>query len=291
MRTARQISAQLKKAKKLAIKEDLQAVKNADNIISITKTTEAETVKQGLPTKIPVTKVTKLIAPNQRIKDKLAINTTQVIKPVDDVICTDGLYIGKQKYAIYIPGFFKEDKEDGYYIINANGHTEEQLTTELPRKDIDYIEQGLKIPVNFGVGIELLHKGERLIYRRGGQSYRSKPTVTLEITSWRGISCGALHYYGKLKIGFPEAVYIGNKEKENYTTSTYIPMFKRNDIELTQVLEEWEIKKYPENYKDYYHAGQRHRGFYTKKQVTEYAELVFEQIFEEGWLYRVDDMA
>ena len=68
-------------------------------------------------------------------------------------------------------------------------------------------------------------------------------------------------------------------------------MFKRNDIELTQVLEEWEIKKYPENYKDYYHAGQRHRGFYTKKQVTEYAELVFEQIFEEGWLYRVDDMA
>ena len=265
MRTARQISAQLKKAKKQT--------------------------KAVVPCTVKPIPVTKLIAPNQRIADKLAIDTTQVIKPVDDTICTNGLYVGEQRYAFYIPGFFKDNIEDGYYIINANGHTKEQLETELPREDIDYIEQGIVIPVNFGVGIELLHKGERLIYRRGGSTYRSKPTVTLEITSWRGISCGALHYYGKLKIGFPEAVYISNKEKQNYTTSTYIPMFKRNDIELTQELEQWEIDKYPENYKNYYHAGQRHRGFYTKKQVMEYAELVFEQIFEKGWEYRVDDLA
>lgn len=275
MRSARQISAQARaKAKKIDVA-----------IIGAGKENPTLEIAKAKAAKLPVIKpipVTKLVAPNARIAEKLSkpkVAVEPVVAPI--ILPADCLF--------YIDGFFKDNPEDRYYVINANGYTKEQLSTELPKEDIDYIEQGIKIPVNFGLGVEVLHKGDRLLYKRGGNSWRAKPTVTLEISTWRGVSVGALHYYGKLNICLPEACYVGNPEKENYTTSTYIPMYQEHDIELTQELEQWEIDKYPDNYRDYYRAGQRHRGFYTKKQVREYAELVFEQIFEKGWLYRVDD--
>lgn len=256
MRTARQISAQAKK-------------------------------KKVEPCSVKPIVVTKLIAPNARVAEKL---TEENMKAKDKPIVNHVLKSNEPiECEFYIPGFFQDNKEDGYYVVNANGYTKEQLSTELPKEDIDYIEQGLKIPLNFGLGVEVIHKGDRLLYKRGGNSYRGKPTVTLEISTWRGVSCGAIHYYGNLRISLPDAHYVGNPEKEKWTTSTYIPMYHRNDIELTQELEQWEIDKYPENYKDYYYAGQRHKGFYTVKQVKEYAELVFEQIFEKGWNYRVEE--
>ena len=134
------------------------------------------------------------------------------------------------------------------------------------------------------MGVEVIHEDKQYIFQRNGNW--GKAVVTLDITSWRGIGVGALHYYGKLEIKLPEMTQV--ERKSTLSSNFFIPMYDNHTIELTQELEQWEIDKYPENYK-YNSAGDRHRGFYTKKQVTEYAKLVFDQIFEDGWIFRIDD--
>lgn len=179
---------------------------------------------------------------------------------------------------------FYVDKNNSYKIINANGYTKEQLSTELPEQDVDYIEQGIKIPVNYGMGIEVIHDGKHYIFKRGGNW--GKAVVTLDITTWRGISCGALHYYGKLEIRMPEMTQID--APSTLSSNFFIPMFENHTIELTQVLEQWEIDKYPENYQ-YNHAGDIHRGFYSPDGLRRRGKEVFEQIFGEGWEFKVDE--
>jgi hypothetical protein len=180
----------------------------------------------------------------------------------------------------------KTIKIGDYTVLNANGYTKEQLNTPIPDKDYECIEQGVKIPVNYGMGIEIKYNGQLYKMNRGGHSWRAKPTVTLEIRSWRGISFGAIHYYGRLKINLPEMER--QDEAGHIMSCWYFPMFKNSDIELTQVLEQWEKDKYPENHK-YLSVGGRHTGFYTVKQVKDYAKEVFEKIFEKGWNYRVEE--
>ena len=259
MRTARQISAQLKKAKRIeetsgkivdTLKKigvtDLSKYAGSDIIVGITTTTEEEMKKKGILTKIKV------------VKAKYT--------PAD----ADGFFVDERK---------------SYKIINANGYTVEQLSTELPEKDYEYIEKGIKIPIDYGMGVEVIYEGRHYIFQRNGNW--GKATVTLNITTWRGISSGAMHYYGKLDIRLPEMSEVGTQR--TLSSNFFIPMYNNDTIELTQVLEQWEIDKYPENYKDYNHAGDRHRGFYTKKQLIDYAKKMFDEIFGEGWIFKIDD--
>lgn len=180
----------------------------------------------------------------------------------------------------------KEIQIGDYIVLNANGYTVEQLSTPIPDKDYLCIEQGIKIPVNYGLGIEIKYDGQLYKMNRGGSTWRGKPTVTLEIRTWRGMSFGAIHYYGRLKINLPE---MERQDKPGYTMSCwYFGMFKNSEIELTQELEQWEKDKYPENY-EYATVGGRHNGFYTEKQVKDYGKEVFEKIFEKGWHFRIEE--
>ena len=90
------------------------------------------------------------------------------------------------------------DREKSYLITNANGYTKEQLSKKLPDRDIDYIEQNIKIPLDYGMGVEVLHDNKHYAFQRNGNW--GKAVVTLDITTWQGMSCGAIHYYGKLHI-------------------------------------------------------------------------------------------
>jgi hypothetical protein len=114
-----------------------------------------------------------------------------------------------------------------------------------------------------------------------------QPKVTLKINSWTGIGVGAIHYYGKLHVGFPDMTEVETGRTMSGTPKWSIPMFSENEIELTQILEEWEIKRYPENYKGW-KAGDRHRGFYTQDAVIRRGKEVFEKIFGEGWELEID---
>ena len=83
-------------------------------------------------------------------------------------------------------------------IIDDNGWN---LYEELPKKDWEAEEVDMKITPDFGIGVKTRYEGETYTYKRNP---RKKPTVTLVITSWRGISSGTIHYYGKLEIDMPE---------------------------------------------------------------------------------------
>jgi hypothetical protein len=254
MRTARQISKQAK-AKKIDVA--IIGMPKENPTFEIAKALGAITI-----TPEPVTP-TILIAPNARIAEKLS--QPKVVEPIKEVS------------EIIIDGRYK--------ITNSNGYSLEQLNTPLPRQDYELIEKGLKIPVNYGMGVEVEYENQRYIFKRGGSTWRGTPTVTLEITTWRGISAGAMHYYGHFNVRLPEMTEV---DSDGWTCSNYIPMYDNDRIELTQELEQWEIDKYPENY-EYNRAGQRHTGFYTEKQLKDYAEVVFAQIFEKGWKYRIEE--
>jgi hypothetical protein len=285
MRTARQISA-LRKALKakadgtyhhvipkgtnsegLVIKPAF--VNNADIAISVKRT--KETAKT--PKTIKVVKAKFIPTPmSDELTKEQSIDRTSIVRtktPKITILDADGFYVDARK---------------SYMIINPNGYTREQLSTELPKVDIDYINQDIKIPLNYGMGVEVLHKGEHYIFQRNGNC--GKAVVTLDITTWQGISCGAMHYYGNLEIKLPEMTQVNTKS--SLSSNFFIPMYNNYTIELTQELEQWEIDKYPENYR-YNDAGDRHKGFYTKKHVIEYAKLVFDQIFEDGWIFRIDN--
>jgi hypothetical protein len=191
--------------------------------------------------------------------------------------------------------FTPENIKGEYLVTNSNGYNMAQLKTPIPKYDYECIElygknlfqdADTRIPVNYGLGIEIEYEGTEYITKRGGSSWRSKPTISLETRSWKGISCGAIHYYGDLHINLPEMV---RKDKDGYShTCHYFPMFNNNKIILTLVLEQWEIDKYPSNY-EYFEVGSNHNGFYTLKQLKDYAKEVFEKIFAIGWQFRYEE--
>lgn len=167
-------------------------------------------------------------------------------------------------------------------IIDDNGWN---LYDELPKKDWEAEEVDMKITPNFGCGVHVRYNDQFYTYKRNP---RKKPTVTLEITTWRGMSVGAIHYYGKLIVSLPE---MEMDNEPGHTIGLYghgtIPMFSNDDIQLTHVLEQWEIDKYPDRF-EYAIAGYHVTGFYSPEGVIRRAKEVFEKIFGEGWKLKID---
>ena len=169
-------------------------------------------------------------------------------------------------------------EKESLKIIDNNGW---DLDKEI--KDYDYhTDEDFQIPVNLGVGVKIIKDG--IAYT---SKHRGSPTITLDITTWRGTGAiGAIHYYGTLKIGLPEFV---QDDAKRWTCSMWdIPLFKNNHINLTHVLEQWEIDRYPDNYQDQ-RPGYHIRGFYRPEGVKRAAEEFFAKHFGPGWDYKVED--
>jgi hypothetical protein len=166
-------------------------------------------------------------------------------------------------------------------IVDDNGWN---LNEELPDQDWMFKED-FKIPVDFGMGVKTTMKGDTYTYKRNP---RKKPTVTLEISTWKGMGADAIHYYGKLNIDLPD---MERDDQPGHTCSISgfggIPMYSNSQIELTQILEQWEIDKYPRNYK-HRRPGEHNRGFYAVEGVKRRGKEVFEKLFGEGWTLKID---
>ena len=163
--------------------------------------------------------------------------------------------------------------DSDFKIVDNNGWDLEKI---IPETDYKCIEQSIFIPLNYGEGIKLLYNDEAYTTRY----YKNRHIVKCNINTWRGISPDAIHYYGNLEIGYPDLTKDSN---HNYSVGNYsISMFSTYKIELTNVLEQWEIDKYPNHY-EYYHAGSHHHGFYSRELVRQKANEIFNKIFENGW--------
>jgi hypothetical protein len=169
-------------------------------------------------------------------------------------------------------------EKESLKIIDNNGW---DLDKEIP--DYDYhTEDDFQIPVNLGDGVKIIKDGVAYTSK-----HRGTPTVTLDITTWRGTAAiGAIHYYGELKIGLPEFV---QDDQKRYTCSMWdIPLFKNTRINLTHVLEQWEIDRYPDNYQDQ-RPGYHIRGFYQPEGAKRAAKEFFEKHFGPGWKLKIEE--
>ena len=156
-------------------------------------------------------------------------------------------------------------------IIDNNGWN---LNEVIPEWDWKVEESNLKIPPEFGVGIKTRYNGEDFTFKH---VFNETPVVKLTVTTWRGISTNAIHYYGSLQITFPEM------EKDNqpgHIVNLYgvseIPMFS-NKITLTRVLEQSELMMI---LRHEYFIGDKPVHFYGK--CNKERKEVFENIFGAG---------
>lgn len=145
-----------------------------------------------------------------------------------------------------------------------------------------------KIPLNIGCNClfrDTRYENKKMMYtdsRNRGGRYAE---VELNITSYIGISPGAIHYYGTLHFNTPD---VHPEGQPNTSTTVFdLNLFNRGSIQLTRILEDWEFKKYPGTY-DYYDEGDRYTGFYTQEDVIKRGKEVFKDLFGEGWKLKIE---
>lgn len=169
--------------------------------------------------------------------------------------------------------------EDGGWDLNgridaSNHYYEEDDEDLFPRKII---------PMNYGCGIKIIDKSEKIWCT---DEVSEHPEATLHISSYIGISPGAVHYYGRIKFASDWLHDINNPNSR--TSCPSIPFFGGNQISLGHQLEEWEFRDYPGTYKGW-RVGEFYSGFYTKEDLIKTANHFFRKYFEKGWKLEIED--
>lgn len=115
--------------------------------------------------------------------------------------------------------------------------------------------------------------------------------VKLEITSFRGISWGAIHYYGKL---IADGIDFQCLENPQVTTSKWYakkinPFYQwRYEFELRRPATQEEINHDPERWHGY-HPGDFTTSFDTKEEIIALAKQCFKMRFSGEWELWVED--
>lgn len=115
--------------------------------------------------------------------------------------------------------------------------------------------------------------------------------VKLEITSFRGISWGAIHYYGKL---IADGIDFQSLEDPRVTTSNWDaqkinPFYQwRYEFELRRPATQEEINHDPERWHGY-HPGVFTSRFDSKEEIIALAKECFKFRFVGEWELWVDD--
>lgn len=123
---------------------------------------------------------------------------------------------------------------------------------------------------------------------------RKDPTVEIEITTWRGISIGAEHYYAKLKCLYfePRLELVKKTKEKEYSVigglSDYVTprVTNMSDITVRRPLTKSDLREAkqrmtPDRY-ECYDLGDYIDGFWTEEAAIEYATKTFNQIFDKN---------
>ena len=184
-----------------------------------------------------------------------------------------------------------EKKVKVKYWINKTGVIEDggwDLTKKIDTSDHCYSdEEDFKdkiIPKNYGTGIRIIDdEGKILVSPKPGEY----PEVELRISTWMGVSPGAIHYYGTLNFA---GYWLYYEDKPTCSSSSWdIKICERSKIEITHALEAWELRDYPDSYKCW-RVGDYYRGFYTAAEVIKAGKKFFKKYFEKGWKLKITEL-
>lgn len=148
-----------------------------------------------------------------------------------------------------------------------------------------------KIPLNIGCGTlfcDTRHGNKKMMYTDSKNPGGYYAEVTLNITSYVGISPGAIHYYGTLNFHTPD---VHPEGQPNTSTSCFdLPIYGSGKIQLTRILEAWEFQKYKrQKTYDGWRVGDSYSGFYEEEDLIKRAKQVFEDLFGDGWILKIDE--
>lgn len=176
------------------------------------------------------------------------------------------------------------------YEILENPHGWD-VTESFKGRDVDFYENyseqnriNGKIPLNIGCDLKMKGGDHDKILYTGSEP--DSGVVTLKISTWRGISPEAIHYYGSLDFHMPHTRIEG--ERGSYI-SCWLNMFTGGEIDITRKLESWEKEKYPNTYDDW-DVGDNYRGFYKLDNVIEAGKKVFERLFSDEWELKIEKL-
>ena len=151
------------------------------------------------------------------------------------------------------------------------------------------------IPSTYGIGMTFKDENETEYTTILGHSKTGARELIARITSWRGISAGAIHYYGKITCYDLPLKYINEDGKEEVASiSGYFNRHKPNEskgftIELVRKLTQQEIDEDPERW-EYYNPGDITNCFYTEDDVFNLIKEIFKKRFKGHWILEIDDI-
>lgn len=148
------------------------------------------------------------------------------------------------------------------------------------------VDMSVPFPADLGCGVQKTYNGKAWIATReyGGRDKKYFKTVTLEISTFRGISIGAQHYYGNLHAPSPEFTCPTEKYTHGSSGSGTPEYLKSIKVELTRVLTQKEIDDDPQRW-EYYYAGSNTDCFDTVEEVIAHSKEVFKRLFPKGWKF------
>ena len=136
-----------------------------------------------------------------------------------------------------------------------------------------------KIPKTYGINLSFHDNGSEFITIYDGPFPRK---VVLDITTWKGMTPGALHYYGALKIG---SLKCQNRQsgKIDYLTANAPVEAKGLTIELTRPISRRDLLIDDGQRFKGAKTGEKIKNFDSPTQVESAAIEFFNTYFLDGW--------
>jgi hypothetical protein len=148
----------------------------------------------------------------------------------------------------------------------------------------------IKIPSDIGSGVKMIEDGVEYFSDRSYQPsvyFKKSKIITLSITTYKGISGDAIHYYGRLEIPCLEFFHPNKNNHSTFSSSGYgVPQYlDSGNIELTRLITEKDMKS---DRFEGYHIGYPTERFDSVNAVIERGKSVFSEWFDEGWTLKIE---
>lgn len=140
-------------------------------------------------------------------------------------------------------------------------------------------------------GLDIILSNDKLHAVRSWGYTKGNPKrrATLEITTFRGISYNAVHYYGRIRIQGVNMECDGEPGHGKMIFDKNIPLAHYiYELVLKRPLTKEEIDKDPERWGNYYEEGDLTNCFKTIEDVIELAKQVFRLRFTGEWDFYVE---